>query len=74
MLTESEIREMLEKNINTLVKLGKASKACSYDAQMRDFHTWWVVDAICTILGESSCPIWNRIVKECPNLGENTEC
>ena len=74
MLTEAEIRDMLEKNIKTLIDLGKASKVNDYPAQLRDFHTWRVVDAICTILGESSCPIWNRIVQECPNLGEITEC
>ena len=74
MKTESEIRKMLEKNIESIIKLGKASKATGYDAQIRDFHTWWSIETICQILGENSCPIWNRIVKECPNLGEITEC
>jgi len=74
MLTELEIRNMLEKEIQDCIKVGKAHAKIGHEECLNEYCGWYVVVALCEILGKNSCEVWNRIVTECPNMGEITEC
>jgi len=74
MITESEVRNMLEKEIQDCIKVGKAHEKIGHEETLYEYCGWYVVEALCQILKINSCEIWNRIVTECPNMGEITKC
>ena len=69
-----EVREMLEKEIQDCIRLGKTHAEIGYDEGLNECCGWYVIKALCDVLNTNSCFVWNRIVRECPSMGEYTEC
>jgi len=74
MLEEQKIKELLENEIHSCIKVGKAHAIIGKEEYLNEYCGWYVVVALCEILEINSCEIWNRIVSICPNMGEITDC
>ena len=69
-----EVKEMLERAIQDCIKVGKAHAKIGHEEGLNEYCGWYVVKALCEVLNMNSCYVWNRIVLECPNMGDYTEC
>ena len=69
-----EVRDMLEKEIQNAIKIGKAHEKIGYKESLKEYCGWYVIEALCEVLDMNSCLVWNRIVTKCPEMGEYTEC
>lgn len=69
-----DVREMLNKEINDAIRLGKTHEKLGHKEGLDEYCGWYVIEALCEVLNMNACYVWNRIVRECPNMGEYTEC
>ena len=80
MLTEEEIKSLLNDAIRDCIAVGNAYKKIdSYSSlpserNLKEVYAWTAVTTLCAVLETDDCKVWNSIVKECPNLGRITEC